>query len=262
MSKHLIHLVPVLLLLVPSCTLFKKSEPPPMVETAKPNVLWEWDDNAAAKAVGPLSIQVHLDDQKARVYRGDTQIAWSYIASGISKYPTPKGSFKILEKTADKFSNLYGKLYDKDGKCINEDAKMGRDPVPEGGKFVGARMAYWMRCTFDGIGLHVGPIPHPGRRASHGCIRMPRAAAAKFFANVKLGTPVTIIDKKGDTPPKYYSPKPTPSPATKVTPKPAAEEVFEIRKPEVRPPVENTPPGLPLPANPEAAPPPAKPAGT
>lgn len=217
-----------------SCSIFRRTPPLPVTEE-KTKALWVWNEVAAAKAKGPRSIQVHLDEQKAKVYQGTTLIGWSYIASGISKYPTPKGSFKVLEKTANKLSNLYGKMYDASGKCVNDDAKMGRDPLPEGGKFVGARMAYWMRVTNDGIGLHVGPIPHPGHRASHGCIRMPRDAAEKFFANISIGTPVIIIDKEGDIPPRYVPPP--------------VKKTATVMKPQVRAPSDTTIPGLPLPSS-------------
>lgn len=243
-------LLPAVLLLTASCAHFKKQPSSVQEPEGPPAVLWAWDDEIAAQASGPLRIEVHLDDQKARVYKGDTEIAWSYVATGISKFPTPKGRFKVLEKTADKFSNLYGKIYDADGDCINDDAKLGRDKVPEGGKFVGARMAYWMRVTYDGVGLHVGPLPHPGRPASHGCMRMPREAAQKFFANVKIGTPVIIIDKKGDTPPKYSpppAPKPSQAPPGPAPSTPPPQSDVEIKKPEIRAPIEDkAPPGLPI----------------
>jgi lipoprotein-anchoring transpeptidase ErfK/SrfK len=53
-------------------------------------------------------------------------------------------------------------------------------------------MPLYMRLKDDGTGMHVGPIPRPGRPASHGCIRMPRTMAEHFFSNVSIGTPVTI----------------------------------------------------------------------
>ena len=42
-----------------------------------------------------------------------------------------------------------------------------------------------MRLTDDGVGMHVGFLP--GYAASHGCIRMPSAAAEMFFNHVKVG---------------------------------------------------------------------------
>jgi hypothetical protein len=103
----------------------------------------------------------------------------------------------VLEKLTKKRSNLYGKIYNANGRVVNSDAKLGRDPIPPGGRFVGASMPYFMRLTYDGVGMHAGPIPRPGFRASHGCIRMPRKMAPIVFAHVPIGTPVTIT---GDGP--------------------------------------------------------------
>ena len=53
----------------------------------------------------------------------------------------------------------------------------------------GYPMAYW--CAWkSAYGFHEGFVhPHP---RTHGCIRMHREAAARFFALVKIGTPVDI----------------------------------------------------------------------
>ncbi|HEY1582717.1 MAG TPA: L,D-transpeptidase family protein [Chthoniobacterales bacterium] len=40
--------------------------------------------------------------------------------------------------------------------------------------------------------MHVGILP--GYPASHGCIRMPSAAAEMFYSHVKVGTPVVVAD--------------------------------------------------------------------
>ncbi len=225
--------------------------PPPAPETpaAKPppKPLYEWNETAAAKAKGAVSVQIIVDEQRAHVYKGKTEIGWTTVASGIHKYPTPVGRFSVLEKTKDKHSNLYGRIYDKNGKCVCSDARVGRDEIPEGGRFEGAQMAYWMRVTSDGVGMHVGPIPNPGHRASHGCIRLPRAAAEHLFSTVSIGTPVTIIgdyepppvfktkekkseaktDKKGEEAPKSETKTTEPAAVPAETPpaeKPAAQQ--------------------------------------
>jgi hypothetical protein len=41
------------------------------------------------------------------------------------------------------------------------------------------------------VGLHAGYLP--GYPASHGCVRMPHDLAAQFFAQVSIGTPVTVV---------------------------------------------------------------------
>ena len=143
---------------------------------------------------GPASIVVRLDEQKAYFYRGKKQVAWTYIASGIEGHRTPTGKFRVMEKKEDKISNLYGKLLDANGDVVQSDFNLNKEVLPEGCQFAPARMPFYMRLSDDGTGLHVGLIPHPGKPASHGCIRMPRVMAQKFFANVEIGTPVLITN--------------------------------------------------------------------
>ncbi len=143
-------------------------------------------------------IKINVDEQKAYLFNGEEQIGWTYVASGIPSFPTPTGEFKVLEKIADKVSNLYGKGYDANGKLVNSDFKQGRDLLPPGGRFEPAKMTYFMRLTGDGVGMHIGPIPSPGRRASHGCIRLPSKFAGTIFKHTAVGTPVTITGKGPD----------------------------------------------------------------
>ncbi len=169
--------------------------PPPPVEPAKkPTGLFEW--TGEGKSI--TSIKINVDEQKAYLYNGEDQIGWTYVATGITSFPTPTGEFKILEKIADKVSNLYGKGYDANGKLVNSDFKQGRDLLPPGGRFEAAKMTYFMRLTGDGVGMHIGPIPRPGRRASHGCIRLPSKFAGTIFRSVSVGTLVTIVGSGPD----------------------------------------------------------------
>ena len=46
--------------------------------------------------------------------------------------------------------------------------------------------------------MHIGPIPKPGRRASHGCIRLPSKMAPILFEHTAVGTPVTITGNGPD----------------------------------------------------------------
>ena len=126
------------------------------------------------------------------------QVGWTYVATGITSFPTPTGDFKVLEKVQNKVSNLYGKSYTAEGKLANSDHKIGRDLVPPGGRFDAAKMPYFMRLTNDGVGMHIGPIPRPGRRASHGCIRMPSKMAPIVYNNISIGTPVSIVGSGPD----------------------------------------------------------------
>jgi len=137
------------------------------------------------------SILVDLSMQRAFLMNG-SEVAVDYpISAGISKHPTPTGSFNIKEKIAsNKRSNLYGKIYNAQGKVVNSNANSRKHKVPEGGKFQGALMAHWMRLTNDGIGMHRGNTSR--RPASHGCIRTPGSIVPTIFGKVRTGTSVTI----------------------------------------------------------------------
>lgn len=148
---------------------------------------WEGDDME-----GKVSIEISLEEQKAYITIGGEEAGWTYVATGTKRYPSPTGTFKVIEKTENKRSNRYGVIYNADGEVVNRDAKSTRDKVPAGGNFEGASMPYWMRLTNYGVGMHAGYIPNPGHPASHGCIRMPEDMAEILFEIVKLGTQVKI----------------------------------------------------------------------
>jgi hypothetical protein len=136
------------------------------------------------------SIHISLDEQRGFLLVDNTIAVDFPVATGKRSHPTPAGSYTILDKQVAYASNLYGKIYDAEGTVINSDADSRTDTVPEGGKFEGASMPYWMRLTQSGIGLHVGYVP--GRPASHGCIRMKADTAKTLFKVTRLGTPVLI----------------------------------------------------------------------
>ncbi|MCG6895677.1 MAG: L,D-transpeptidase family protein [Thiocapsa sp.] len=161
-----------------------------VVEKPKPSPLYEWRGDGR-----PVSrIVIDTNEQRARFYVGDEEIGWSTVATGLPNYATPIGQFAVMEKVENKRSNLYGKVV-KGNKVVKSNAKAGRDPIPAGARFEGARMPYFMRLTNDGIGLHAGPIPRPGRPASHGCIRLPSKLAPVLFSHVSYGTQVSIVGK-------------------------------------------------------------------
>jgi len=176
--------------LLASCQNFKKKPPAPPPEPVKAEWKYPGEWTGGDKAI--THIRINVDTQRATLYHGDEVVGWTYVASGITSFPTPIGEFKILEKIKDKVSNLYGKGYDAGGKLVNSDFKQGRDVIPPGGKFVAAPMKYFMRLTGDGVGMHIGLISKPGRRASHGCIRLPSKMAPILYAHTSIGTPVTI----------------------------------------------------------------------
>ena len=136
------------------------------------------------------SILISLEKQRAFLMNGEEIVMDYPICSGIASRPTPTGTFYILEKVVDKHSNKYGRIMDAAGDVTNGNAEVGLDPIPEGGKFVGAEMRYWMRLTNDGVGHHIGPVKR--KPASHACVRGPSATMPIIYSKVKLGTRVTV----------------------------------------------------------------------
>lgn len=130
--------------------------------------------------------------QRGFLMNGEEVVIDYPISSGKRSHPTPDGTYKILEKIVDKSSNKYGRMYDAEGKLVSGDANAFTDPVPEGGKFVGAPMKYWMRLTWDGIGHHIGPIPRGRYAASHACIRGPRQTMPVVYSKLAVGSKVVV----------------------------------------------------------------------
>ncbi len=134
-------------------------------------------------------IHICLKEQRGRLYVGNKVAIDFPTSTGVSDYPTKPGSYKVISKEVDHTSNLYGKMYDAEGKCIDSNAN-ATDAVPEGGKFVGSPMPYWQRLTGAGLGLHVGNVRR--RPVSHGCIRLQPETAKTLYKETKIGTPVFI----------------------------------------------------------------------
>lgn len=151
-------------------------------------VLYGWYDDGGP---GKVTVRISLPDQIAEYHRGGRPIGWSYVATGKEGHGTRAGTYRIMEKIEDKYSNKYGWIEDEFGNVVDGDAKVG-DHVPKGMRYVPAPMPFWMRLTSYGIGMHGGLIPEPGKPASHGCIRLPKDFVPLVFDVVQVGTPVTI----------------------------------------------------------------------
>lgn len=146
-----------------------------------------WDGDAAQ---GAPSIRIDLGEQRAYFYKGGELVGISTISTGREGYSSPAGRFRIIDKDIDHVSSIYGDYVDAvTGEPVKKDIDRRKDPMPRGTRYDGARMPYFMRIT-GGIGMHEGFLP--GYPASHGCIRMPGFMAERFFANVSVGTPVTV----------------------------------------------------------------------
>lgn len=151
------------------------------------------DEELMAKATVKSPIYISLRQQRGRLYvDGEVAMDWP-VSTGVSGHETPTGKFRIIEKEKDHSSNRYGHLYNAEGKCINSNADIFTEEIPEGGKFVGSPMPNWMRLTADGVGMHTGKV-RAGKRLSHGCIRTPNVIAVKLFELTKERQPVTIVE--------------------------------------------------------------------
>jgi hypothetical protein len=152
--------------------------------------VWRNEELLAKTNDSNSNIYINLATQRGILKNGSEVVMDYPICSGIKSRPTPPGTYKILEKVVDKSSNRYGKMYDAEGNMINGDADAFNDPVPEGGKFVGAPMRYWMRLTWDGVGHHIGPVKrYP---ASHACIRGPSKVMPLVYSKMRVGSTVVV----------------------------------------------------------------------
>lgn len=134
-------------------------------------------------------IEITLSTLRGQVFIGEEVAIDTPVSPGKRSHPTPTGDFSIIGKKKDHRSNLYGTIYGPEGEWVAAGDQRKHE-IPEGGKFVGTKMPYWMRLTNTGIGMHVGYVPtYP---ASHGCIRLPDKIAPLIFSKTKVGTPVTI----------------------------------------------------------------------
>jgi hypothetical protein len=110
-----------------------------------------------------VRVKVSTSTQHIYVMEGDRLLMGVQGCVGTSHSPTPKGNFHITSK----------------------DRTRRRASEPD----AGYPMAYW--CEFlPAYGMHEGFVWSEPR--THGCIRLHREAAARLFALVKVGTPVTI----------------------------------------------------------------------
>ncbi|KQM19506.1 L,D-transpeptidase family protein [Novosphingobium sp. Leaf2] len=125
---------------------------------------WHWDD--AGVPPGPIMVTVDLKARVISVFRGGYEIGAAAVLLGTDDKPTPLGIFPITQKDRNHVSNIY----------------------------TGAPMPYMQRLTNDGITLHGSDVALG--YASHGCVGMPDAFAAKLFDTTKLGDKVYITRGK------------------------------------------------------------------
>lgn len=157
------------------------------------------DDELIEKADPKSPVIICLSQQRGRLYVDNKVAADWPVSTGADTHPTPTGRYRVCLKKEEHASNRYGKVYDENNKCIDSNADVFTNPVPEGCRFEGASMPNWMRLTSDGVGMHTGKV-EAGKRLSHGCIRLPHTISTMLFKIVDYGTRVTIME---DIEPNY-----------------------------------------------------------
>jgi lipoprotein-anchoring transpeptidase ErfK/SrfK len=130
---------------------------------------------------GPV-IVIRRGANELRYYQGAKLVRKFGVATGQAIYPTPTGTFSIVDMQLNPW-----------WRPPDSDWAKGLKPIPPGpGNPLGTR---WMGLSAPGVGIHGTPDDASiGYSASHGCIRMHIPDAEWLFHHVKLGTPVVITD--------------------------------------------------------------------
>ena len=124
---------------------------------------FRWDDKGVP--AGPTWVRVDLQSQLLSVFRSGQEIGTAVILYGGDGVPTPTGKFPILAKLKDHRSATYD-----------------------------APMPYTLRLTPDGVSIHGSNVRWGF--ATHGCVGVPEAFAAKLFDSVRAGDEVLIVSGK------------------------------------------------------------------
>jgi hypothetical protein len=145
-------------------------------------------DAVAYKPNNPENVRIKVSLQNRAVYvmEGDRPLLVTATAIGTPSNPTPKGNFRITNKIARKRSNSYGF-------AVNGDSIVPTKAGQARGRYVGFPMAWW--CEFyPAYGFHEGAVwPTP---RTHGCLRLHKNVAPKFYALARSGTPVNISESQ------------------------------------------------------------------
>lgn len=125
----------------------------------------EWRCTQILLGSGPspdeLRIEISLASQHIALVRDGKPVFSTICSTGRQGYSTRAGNYVITDKERSHRSTIYK-----------------------------VEMPYFMRLSCLDFGMHEGVVPN--YPASHGCIRLPSEAARKFFAEIPVGTLVTV----------------------------------------------------------------------
>ena len=129
---------------------------------------------------GPIVV-INRGGNSLFLYSGESLVRSFQVATGTSEYPTPSGTFSIVDMQRNPWWRPPG-----------SDWAAGKEPIPPGpGNPLGTR---WMGISAPAVGIHGTPdAASLGYSRSHGCIRMAISEAEWLFEQVSIGTPVVIV---------------------------------------------------------------------
>ena len=108
-----------------------------------------------------LRLEITLASQHVALVKNGVPVFNTVCSTGREGFSTRRGDYVITDKDRYHFSTIYK-----------------------------VEMPYFMRLSCLDFGMHEGVVPN--YPASHGCIRLPGDAARKFFAEIPIGTLVTV----------------------------------------------------------------------
>lgn len=130
-------------------------------------------------------IVVKVGENKLYHYQGEQVKKVYNVATGLPKYPTPIGQFKITQK---RFRPTWVNPATGKGQW---GERLPKQILPGPGNPLGTRA---MNLNSPGIRIHgTATDASLGFNASHGCIRMKMSDIEELFEQVGVGTPVVIV---------------------------------------------------------------------
>lgn len=125
----------------------------------------KWQCTQVLLGSGPspdqLRIEISLASQHVALIKDGVPIFSTICSTGRAGFTTRSGEYVITDKDRSHRSTIYK-----------------------------VEMPYFMRLSCLDFGMHEGVVPN--YPASHGCIRLPGEAARKLFAEIPIGTLVTV----------------------------------------------------------------------
>ncbi len=136
----------------------------------------------------PDGIVINVPQRMLFHFTGGALRAAYPVGLGRPSWPTPRGSFKVVDLQKDKAWCVPPSIQEE----MRREGKPVLTKVPPGPQNPLGR--HWIGLSLPGIGIHgtIAPSSVYSFR-SHGCIRLHPDDVAELFARVRIGTPGEII---------------------------------------------------------------------